>query len=93
LLKEHGADYEYREYTEAPLSQAELKALFKKLKLKPAELLRKKEAKAAGLTGDESDARLIKAMADEPTLLQRPIAVKGARAVLGRPVENLEALL
>ena len=50
-------------------------------------------ARDLGLTGDESAARLIALMAEHPTLLQRPIALKGARAVVGRPVENLETLL
>ena len=95
MLKEHGAEYSYREYTEDPLSLAELKALFKKLDHKPAELLRTREAayKELGLTGEESDAVIFKHMSEHPTLLQRPIGIVGSRAVLGRPPENLLALL
>ena len=89
MLEDEGLAYRYREYTEDPLSAAELKALFGKLKAKPHELLRKRDAKALGLTGDETDAQLLKLMAEHPTLLQRPIGVKGRRAVVGRPVENL----
>lgn len=93
MLKERGVDYEYREYTEQPLDLAELKALFKKLKRQPVELLRKRDAKPLGVTGDEGDEALLKLMAEHPTLLQRPILVKGRQAVVGRPVEDLEALL
>lgn len=93
MLNAAGAIYEYREYTEDPLSANELKDLFAKLEESPRDLLRKRDAQAAGLTGDESDAALLAAMAGQPTLLQRPILVKGKRAVVGRPLENLSALL
>lgn len=93
MLKQAGAAYEYREYTEDPLSLKELKDLFGKLKETPRDLLRKRDAKSVGLTGDETDAQLLAAMAKHPTLLQRPILVKGKRAVVGRPVEELEQLL
>jgi len=89
LLKEKGVDYEYREYTEDPLSLAELKTLFGKLGVPPAELLRRRDAKPLGVTGEESDAELLGLMAEHPTLLQRPIGVKGRKAVVGRPPENL----
>jgi arsenate reductase len=89
LLEDEGLAYRYREYTEKPLSAAELKTLFGKLRCSPRDVLRKRDAKTHGLSGDESDAELIKAMAEHPTLLERPIGVKGRRAVVGRPVENL----
>lgn len=89
MLKDEGVEYEYREYTEDPLTAAELKALFTKLKREPADLLRKRDAKSLGLSGDETSAQLVKLMAKHPTLLERPIGVKGRKAVVGRPVENL----
>jgi arsenate reductase len=52
-------------------------------------VLRKRDAAKAELRGDESDDELISLMADNPRLLQRPIGVVGAKAVVGRPVENL----
>ena len=95
MLNEHDAAFNYREYDKEPLSKKELKDVFAKLKMKPAELLRKndKAYKELGLTGNETDAKLIGYMADHPTLLQRPIAIKGKKAVVGRPVENLLDLL
>ena len=89
MLKDAGIEHTYREYTEDPLSVAELRDVFGKLGLRPKDLLRARDAKPLGVTGDESDAALMKLMAEHPTLLQRPIGVKGSRAVVGRPVENL----
>ena len=65
--------------------------MFKQLGVSPRALLRKndKAYKENGLTGSETDAELIALMAKYPTLLQRPIGVKGNKAVVGRPIENL----
>jgi arsenate reductase len=95
LLKENEVEYRYREYTQEPLSKTELKRVFKMLGLQPSDLLRKKDAanKSLGLTGEESATALIAAMAEHPTLLQRPIAIVGDQAVVGRPVENLLELI
>ncbi len=62
----------------------------------PRELLRTGEAvyKELGLGGREvPDDELIRLMAEHPDLIQRPIVERGARAVLGRPTENIRALL
>ena len=91
MLDEKKIAYRYREYTEEPLSAGEIKTLLGQLGLGPKELLRKndKAFKENGLTGKESDAKLIQLMAQHPTLLQRPIGIKGKRAVVGRPPERL----
>jgi arsenate reductase len=95
LLNEHGIDFEYREYRKDPLSVDELRAVLDRLGLEPRDVLRPRDraAKALGLTGDESAERLIELMSEHPTLLQRPIGVAGDRAVVGRPPENLLALV
>ena len=91
MLDAKGIDYTYREYVAEPLNQKELKEIFAMLKLAPKDLLRKndKAYKELGLTGKEPKAELIRHMAKHPTLVQRPIGVKGKRAVVGRPIENL----
>ncbi|MEC8023141.1 MAG: ArsC/Spx/MgsR family protein [Myxococcota bacterium] len=43
--------------------------------------------------GDEDDDTIIGRMADHPTLLQRPIAIKDGKAALGRPASNILQLL
>ena len=70
--------------------------MIKKLGLAPRELLRTSEAvyKELGLGKRElSDDEIIRLMVEHPDLLQRPIVERGERAVLGRPTENIKALL
>ena len=95
MLKERGIEYRYREYTKQPLDIAELRGLLAKLGVGPKAVLRKgdKAYRALGLDGSESDEVLVGHMASHPTLLQRPIGILGDRAAVGRPVENLLALL
>lgn len=66
------------------------------MKLKPRDLLRKSEAtyKDLGLSQDVfSDDELVELMLKHPELIQRPIVERGSRAVLGRPVENIRAVI
>ena len=95
MLKERGISYRYREYTAEPLSADEVRAILGRLDVEPAALLRRndKAYKELGLTGQEPPEVLIGHMAQHPTLLQRPIGLLGDRAVIGRPAENLLALL
>jgi arsenate reductase len=95
LLKERGAEYEAINYFETPLTTTELEGLLKKLGLNAREILRKDEpaAKKLGIgTRNFSDQELITLMAKHPDLIQRPIVVRGHKAVLGRPPENIEKL-
>ena len=95
MLDAKGVGYAYREYTEEPLSEAELRDVFDKLGVEPVALVRKndKAYKELGLTGKEPASKLLKLMAKHPTLLQRPIGIKGNKAVVGRPIENLIELV
>lgn len=97
MLNEHGAEFRYREYTKEPLTEDEIRRVLGLLDATPTDVLRKRDAKNAGLTGDETDDELIAAMAETPSLLERPIGIvedpEGDRAVVGRPVENLLSLL
>ena len=66
------------------------------MKLKPRDLLRKSEAtyKGLGLSRDDfSDDELVELMLKHPELIQRPIVERGSRAVLGRTVENIRAVI
>lgn len=96
LLRESGVPFEKVNYYVEPLSKKKLTELVRKLGMKPRELLRKGESayKELGLAEDKfSDSELIALMVDHPELLQRPIVERGDRAVLGRPTENVKALL
>jgi arsenate reductase len=95
LLREHGIEPQIVEYLVQPLTAASLKELLDRLGLKPEQLIRKGEevfkSKYAGKA--LSDAQWIDAMVADPILIERPIVVKGARAVVGRPPENVLQLL
>ena len=96
LLRESGVPFDKVNYYVEPLSKKKLTELVRKLGLKPRELLRKGEAayKELGLAEDKfSDSELVALMVEHPDLLQRPIVERGDRAVLGRPTENVKALL
>ncbi len=91
MLKEKKIPHRYREYTEEPLSEAELEHVFRLLGKEPVELLRRRDPayRTLGLNGEEGRERLISLMAENPTLLQRPIGVLGEKAAVGRPPEAL----
>ena len=96
LLRESGVPFDKVNYYLEPLSKKKLTELVRKMNLKPRELLRKSEPiyKELGLAEDSfSDSELIALMVEHPDLLQRPIVERGHRAVLGRPTENVKALL
>ena len=96
LLRESGVAYEKINYIIAPLGEAKLRELLGKMQLAPRELLRtgEPEWRALGLDARKlSDEEIIALLVKHPTLLQRPIVERGDRAVLGRPVENIRALL
>jgi arsenate reductase len=79
-----------------PLTAKELGVLCRKLGVLPREILRTKDPayEELGLaSGRHSDAELLALMAANPGLIQRPIVVKGDRAVVARPVEAITALL
>lgn len=87
-------EFEAINYVEEPLSAASLKQLLRQAGLNPQDALRTKEAAYRQYVAgkDLSNDELILIMAKHPELLQRPIVVRGGRAVLARPVENLSKL-
>ncbi len=96
LIEEQGIQPEIVLYLESPPDAATLNSLLSKLGIAARELLRKGEQdyKDQQLKNPElSDAQLIAAMTEFPKLIERPIVVKGERAVLGRPPENVLELL
>lgn len=96
LLRDKGIEPDIVEYLKTPPSVAEIKKLLGLLDMAPRELMRKKEARYVERNlADENlpDAHLINAMHADPVLIERPIVVKGEKAVLGRPPENILDLL
>ena len=96
ILKERGAVFESINYYENPVGADELRKLINKLGISARDLLRKDEQvyRDLGLAKrDLSDDELIDLMVENPDLIQRPIVVKGSKAVLGRPPEKVLDLL
>jgi len=96
ILKERGADFEAIDYYETPLEAEELVGLIARLGIPVRDLLRKDEPIYQDLKLGErqtSDAELIDLMVKHPDLIQRPIVVRGNRAILGRPPETVERIL
>ncbi len=96
LLQARGVEPRIVLYLEDPLDAKALRRLLRQLGLGARELLRGNEsaARERGLKRSElGEDELIAAMAEEPKLIQRPIAVRGDKAVLGRPPEQVLELL
>lgn len=96
LLHEAGAEVEIRKYLEDAPDLAALHAVHAAMGKPPViEMMRPKETafKAAGLTAASGADALFQAMVDNPKLIERPIAIRDGRAVLGRPPERVLALL
>jgi len=95
-LEDSRADFDSINYYEKTLSKSTLKDLLRKLNIQPADLLRKKEPiyRELKLSSRElSDDELIDLMIQYPDLIERPIVVKGNKAVLARPFEKVRELL
>lgn len=95
LLEERGVDFRERRYLDDPLSREELAELGVRLGRPVAEWTRSGEAafREAALGSDASEEKLLDAIAAHPILLERPVLVRGRRAVVGRPPERILELL
>jgi arsenate reductase len=95
LLAERGIEADRVDYHVTGLSEDEIRDLLAKANAGPRDVLRTREpAHAEHVAGrDLSDDELIAVMARHPELVQRPIVVRGDRAVLARPVERVLELL
>lgn len=95
ILRAKGIAPEIVEYLKAPPTKEDLRVILKKLGMKPEQIVRKGEdvfkQQLAGKT--LNDDQWLDALAKNPILIERPIVVKGSRAVIGRPPENVLNLL
>ncbi|HEY4618664.1 MAG TPA: arsenate reductase (glutaredoxin) [Flavobacterium sp.] len=95
LIADSGKEYEIVKYLEHPPTIAQLVSLLKKLNKKPLELVRQKEKiwidnfKDKTLTDDE----IIKAMTENPILIERPIVINGDKAIIGRELDKVASFI
>ena len=91
LIKAAGVEVEIVEYLNTIPTVEELKMLLMKLNLKPIDIIRKGEAiyKEKFKNSNFNDDEWIKIMLEYPKLIERPIVVKGNKAILGRPPQNV----
>lgn len=94
LLHEQGIEPRVVEYLTTPPTAEELTGLLALLGMTPLALIRKQDARKLGLDlANYAPEALIDLMVQHPILIERPIVVRGGRAVLGRPPERVFELL
>lgn len=95
LLQEQGIEPTVVKYLETVPTVEVLAQVLEKLQKAPSDIVRKGEAiyKELGLaTRELSDSEWLAVFVEHPKLIERPIVVKGDKAVLGRPPENVKEL-
>ena len=96
LVEESGQPFTAINYYEKPFSKSLLKGLLKKARLKPSDIIRKKEEMYKKLNLHQSqlsDDELLDLMIQHPDLIQRPLVQKGEQAILARPPETVTEIL
>ena len=95
LCEEAGSEIEVVEYLKTPLDEVILRDLLNKLDKPVHEVVRTKEEvySQLNLSSESTEEEIIAAIIKYPVLLERPIVVKDDKAVIGRPPENVKALL
>ena len=88
-------DIEIINYLKIPPSIEEIKIILKKLAIEPFDLVRNKEEVWKNNYNEKkmTNDQIIGVLADNPRLIERPIVIKGSKAVIGRPPENVLSLL
>jgi len=96
ILRESGADVQVIEYLKDPPSREELQRLYDRAGIRARDGLRAKEPLAEDLKlnrPDVTDDEVLDAMVEHPILIERPIVIRGDRAVVARPPEKVLDLL
>ena len=96
LLRERGVEFDAIEYLKTPPTREALEKILAMLEVPAAELVRKdKRFTELGLKADDytEPKKIVALLLEHPELMQRPIVIRGNRAVIARPPEKLTALL
>lgn len=95
LLQDKGIEHKVFEYLKEPMNKSQLEDLFKALDKKAKDVLRTKEEEYKALSINlDDDSQVIEAIISHPKILERPIVISSdGKAAIGRPPENVLALL
>ena len=95
ILDENGCEKEIVKYLEQTPNKSEIKKVLGMLGLSARELMRTKEDiyKELDLKNEHNEEKLIEAMANNPKLIERPVIIKGNKAIIARPPEKALELL
>lgn len=83
------------EYLKDNPSKKDITKILKLLKLEPIDIVRKNEQPYKDFIKgkDIGNDKILDIIFEHPVLIERPIVIKGDRAVIGRPPENVNVLL
>jgi arsenate reductase (glutaredoxin) len=96
LLDEKGVSFEKVNYYETPFTKTKLNDLLKKMKMKPSDLLRKKDKIYKELefkNKNYTETQILSLLIKHPDLIERPIVQKGTKVILARPPESVNEIL
>ena len=95
LLEKSGKEFQTITYLKDQLTKQELTSIIGKLEIEPIELIRKNETVwKENYKGKQlSNSEIIDAMIQNPKLIERPIVLNKEKAVIGRPIENIDTVL
>ena len=95
ILDENGCEKEIVKYLEQTPNKSEIKKVLGMLGISARELMRTKEDiyKELDLKNEHNEEKLIEAMANNPKLIERPVIIKGNKAIIARPPEKALELL
>lgn len=94
MIQAKGEEVEIIEYLKQPPSKEELGNLARQLSIRPKDLIRKGEKlyKEKFSQEDLTDEEWLTVLSSNPILIERPVVVRGGKAVIGRPPENVNKL-
>lgn len=95
LIQDAGKNVKVVEYLKTPPDEAAIKRVLEMLEIPAEQLVRKgEEVYKTNYKGKEmTDEEWVKAMAEHPKLIERPVVIEGDQAIIGRPPEKVKALL
>ena len=95
LLEQHECEKDIIKYLESSPDKEQIKVVLKMLGVTPRELMRTKEDiyKELELQKEQNEEKLIEAMVLHPKLIERPIIIKGEKAIIARPPSLVEQFL